>query len=335
MRAFSKTMGHDYTQNMKFLVTGGSGYVGSYLCSRLIMDGHTVINYDIRDFKFPISQENQLNYQYHCASFGKFEDLIRAVPNIDGVFHLAAVTSVIEAQNNRELTLRTNLDLTKELLTTCKSSGISNFVVASSASVYGNTNMHGVYSEESECKPQNIYGESKKLMEELVELEAQSGDLNCWVLRFFNISGGDFKNKYQARNASLINILLNSLHTGKEFVVNGNQFETNDGSAIRDYVHLLDVVESYLSCMHNLIEGESQGFNLSNVGTSVGHSVFEVISTLEKVFGGTIKYKVAESNSFEVGVSVCGKPELSKQHIWSPKYTFEEIFSSILLDETN
>jgi UDP-glucose 4-epimerase len=314
---------------MKFLVTGGSGYVGSYLCSRLVAEGHAVVNYDLRDFRIPPHYESQINYQKYSASLAKIEDLMRAEPNIDGVFHLAAITSVTEAQNNRELTFRANLDFTKELITTCQKFGITNFVVASSASVYGNSDKKGIYSEESECKPLNFYGESKKSMEEYLELASKSGDLNCWVLRFFNISGGDFKNKYQIRNLSLINVLLNCLHSDKEFIVNGNQFSTNDGSAIRDYVHLLDVIESYVLCMQNLIEEKNSGFNLSNVGSTVGHSVFEVISTLEKVSGRTIRYKIAKSNSFEVGVSVSAEAELTRQQIWRTKYSFEEIFTSI------
>jgi UDP-glucose 4-epimerase len=315
---------------MRFLVTGGSGYVGSYLCSRLLMDGHTVINYDLKDFRLPSFQQNNDRYQFCSATQRVIEDLIKVQPDFDGVFHLAAITSVTDAQKNRELTFNVNAQFTQELIATCKRYGIRNFVVASSASVYGNSNNLGFYSEESELRPINFYGESKKMMEEYIELESKEGDLNCWVLRFFNISGGDCVNKYQIRNSSLINVVVDCLKNGKEFIVNGNEFSTNDGSAVRDYVHVLDVIESYVSCMENLIAERTTGFNISNVGTAVGHSVFEVIGTMEKITGEMINYQVAKANTYEVGVSVSAEAKLVREGIWLPKYSLEDILISVL-----
>ena len=223
---------------MKVLVTGGAGFIGKYLVEDLIEKNNLVTIFD----DFSNSSKKSISYLVSMGTkviegdITNPSEIFNAVKDQDIVIHLAAKISVKESIKNPSETFHVNVDGTKNVLTACFKNNIKNLIVASSASVYGESQSSEIkLSEDTEKKPVSPYGESKMKMEQEIKKFILKHKIKCTILRFFNIYGIGQSDEY----AGVITKFLENISQDKPLVIYGN------GEQTRDFVSIHDVVEAF------------------------------------------------------------------------------------------
>jgi len=265
---------------MKILITGGSGFIGSYLSKKLSEEGHEVLIYDIKKPK------NKINYLK--GDVLNFQLLKKAVKNKDVVFHLAAVSSVQDSFKNPLKTFEVNISGTFNVLKASLESGIKRVIFASSASVYGNQGKIKL-KENMLPKPRSFYAISKLTGEHLCKMFYEEYGLETVILRYFNVYG-------PKQQENVIKIFLENLKKGKEIIIYG------DGKQKRDFIHIDDVTRANILAMKTQ---KAKG-KVFNIGTGEGCTILQLIQTISQILGkrpkirflkerkGDIKYSVAD-----------------------------------------
>jgi UDP-glucose 4-epimerase len=275
---------------MKLLVTGGAGYIGSHVVRLAEAAGAEITVVD--DLSTGITNRitcpiEQIELSQDLA----IEQLTKLMSDteFDAVIHLAARKQVGESVEQPERYYRDNVGGLANLLTAMRATGTEKIVFSSSAATYGMPDVDTV-SEDYPGKPINPYGETKLVGEWLVRAASVWG-LRSVNLRYFNVAGSGYSDLADTAALNLIPIAINQIRAGKRPVVFGNDYQTSDGSCIRDYVHVQDLAAAHLSAVSYLANSK-RPFDTFNVGTGVGASVFEVLNAL----------KVASGIDFEVEV---------------------------------
>ncbi len=262
-----------------WLVTGGAGYIGRHLVRAMREANQEIIVIDslISGIKDSIPLGTAL-YKGDISNREYVENIVRT-EKISGVINLAGLKSVEESINNPELYFKINHQAVEDLLDICVENGIKYFLQSSSASVYGNSSV-GYVSEESSLNPISPYGESKSLAEEAVNRQIQAGNIQGTNLRYFNVVG---TKEFELRDRSTSNLfprVLGAITSNVAPVIYGDNYETPDGTCIRDYVHVEDIANAHIVAM-NHISTKSLPTAI-NIGTGIGHSVREVVEGLLK-----------------------------------------------------
>lgn len=295
---------------MQVVVTGGAGYIGSYVCRELLRAGHEVIVID------DLSTGKEANLPKSVDFFvGDFTDLdvwqqllVQNQPVV--VVHLAAKIDANESVLNSELYIRENAGKTKDLLKIVKNAGISKFILASSAAVYGDAEIVPT-PEDTELKPLNPYGQSKKLAEQLL-LEFTASGAKGVALRFFNVCGSlPYVKVYPGLDAALISsIKLSVYDPAKIFTIFGDDYPTPDGTCQRDFVHVADIAAAFSAVIDNWDDLEN--FEVINIGTGQPHSVMQVVKKAEEISGKQLNYQIAPPRGDEIVVSVADNAKMKE-----------------------
>lgn len=275
---------------MKFLVTGGAGYIGSHVVRAAQAAGHSCVVVDnlstglTKRISAPV-------VELELASPDSVSLLARLMREhkFDSVIHLAARKQVGESVQKPEEYFLENLGGLGNLLLAMREVGLKSLVFSSSAATYGMPDVDLV-SEDYPGVPINPYGQTKLIGEQMVK-NAEVWGLKGVNLRYFNVAGAGASDLADTAALNLIPIAINAIKAGKAPVVFGSDYPTPDGSCIRDYVHVEDLALAHLAAVDYLV-GEGQQFRTFNVGTGVGASVIEVLDAL----------KVASGNNFEVSI---------------------------------
>lgn len=288
---------------MKILVTGGAGYIGSFMTRRLVERGDEVFVVDDlekghKEFIDPsvkFLQGNLLDRKFLSEVFkNKF----------DGVIHFAGYISMGESMVKPYLYFENNTFASLELLEEMIKGGTKNIIFSSTAGVYGNPAEVPI-AEDHPKLPTNPYGESKLIVERVLEWYNEIHGVNFTVLRYFNAAGasldGQFGEKHEPETHLIPRVMI-SMINDEEFTLFGDDYETNDGSCIRDYIHVLDLVEAHVLALDEIVS--SSGARFYNVGTGKGYSNKEVINEIEKISGKKLKFKVAEKRQGDADVLV-------------------------------
>ena len=259
------------------LVTGGAGYIGSHACKKLKADGHIPVTFDNfstgwRDaVKFgPFVEGNLLDPESLKIAFDLHQP--------DAVMHFAALSQVGESMTNLAIYWRNNVAGSNNLLHAAANAGCSNFIFSSTCATYGEQD-NVVLNESSAQKPINAYGKSKRAIEEmLVDYEAAHG-MKHVIFRYLNVAGADPDGKIgECHNPEthLVPVILEALLGKRDRIsIHGTDYNTEDGTCIRDYVHVCDLVDAHIAGLTWLLEGkESRAFNL---GTGHGFPVRQLI----------------------------------------------------------
>jgi UDP-glucose 4-epimerase len=228
---------------------------------------------------------------------------------------------------------RNNLNSIINLLEFCKERSINNFIFSSTAAVYGNSGKSKV-SEDDPVNPENPYGWSKLMSEQIIKDANKSYGINAVILRYFNVAGnvkdaiiGDL----QPNPQNLIPAMIMS-HLGLRPInlkVFGNDYPTRDGTGVRDYIHVLDLVEGHLKALDYL--QSNSGVNTFNLGTGNGATVLEVIKTFEEVTGEKLNYEIVERRPGDPA-EVLTETEKSKNILnWEAKYSLREMVESMVV----
>jgi UDP-arabinose 4-epimerase len=270
---------------MRILVTGGAGYIGSHTAKLLAASGHTPIVFD------DMSQGHDWAVKWGPAEQGSLSDIDRlrdvfARHGIDAVIHFAASALVGESMSDPAKYFRNNAVGTLNLLDVMRSAGVERFVFSSTCATYGNP-IRVPIDESHPQSPVNPYGESKLMVEKILRWYGECYGLRWMALRYFNAAGADPEGEIGEEHdpeSHLIPLVIGAaLGTRPAVRIFGTDYDTPDGTAIRDYVHVMDLADAHLRALQTLDAGSaSQAVNL---GTGRGHSVREVVDTVARVAG--------------------------------------------------
>ena len=274
---------------MNILVLGGAGYIGSHTAREIIKAGHNAIIADnlITGYMSAIPAQAKF-YKGDLRDFD-FLDSLFSSEKIDAVIHFAAFSLVGESVTDPLKYYDNNLCGTKVLLDAMVKHGIDKIVFSSTAATYGEPENIPILESDRTC-PTNPYGETKLAMEKMFKWTAAAHELRYVSLRYFNACGADESGEIgEAHNpeSHLIPLILQVPNGKREYIsIYGNDYDTPDGTCIRDYIHVTDLAQAHILAVEYLAKGgESDIFNLGN---GVGYSVREVIETARKVTGHPI-----------------------------------------------
>lgn len=306
---------------MQVCVTGGAGYIGSHQVRMLLDQGYEVIvidnlstgHEDAIDERAIFEKADLRNKKEIVGIFNKYD--------IKAIIHFAALSIVPESMQKPLAYYDNNVYGMQELLSAMQECNIKNIVFSSTAATYG---IHDVMpiTEEYDTKPINPYGETKLAMEKMVKWVKEAYGINYIVLRYFNVAGASLDGKIGERHnpeTHLIPIIMQVVNGEREKLsVYGDDYNTPDGTCIRDYIHVLDLCDAHILAMESIINGgKSDTYNL---GYGHGYSVMEIIKATEKVINKSLPYSIEERRIGDPDELIASCDKIKSDLEWQPKY---------------
>lgn len=315
---------------MRLLVLGGAGYIGSHTAVELLDRGHEVVIADnlITGYKQAVPKE-AVFYQGDIRDYNFLNNLFKT-EKIDAVIHFAAFSLVGESVTNPLKYYENNLYGTKVLLQAMIDNNVDKIVFSSTAATYGEPENIPILESDRTC-PTNPYGETKLAMEKMMKWSANAYQLRYVSLRYFNACGAHKSGKLgEAHNpeSHLIPLVLQVPNGKRESVsIYGTDYDTPDGTCIRDYIHVTDLAEAHILAVEYLMKGGES--NVFNLGNGVGYSVREVIETAKKVTGHPIPAVEIPRRAGDPARLVASGEKAKTVLGWEPKITsLEDIIRS-------
>ena len=315
---------------MRLLVLGGAGYIGSHTAVELLDRGHEVVIADnlITGYKQAVPKE-AVFYQGDIRDYNFLNNLFKT-EKIDAVIHFAAFSLVGESVTNPLKYYENNLYGTKVLLQAMIDNNVDKIVFSSTAATYGEPENIPILESDRTC-PTNPYGETKLAMEKMMKWSANAYQLRYVSLRYFNACGAHKSGKLgEAHNpeSHLIPLVLQVPNGKRESVsIYGTDYDTPDGTCIRDYIHVNDLAEAHILAVEYLMKGGES--NVFNLGNGVGYSVREVIETARKVTGHPIPAVEIPRRAGDPARLVASGEKAKTVLGWEPKITsLEDIIRS-------
>ena len=315
---------------MRLLVLGGAGYIGSHTAVELLDRGHEVVIADnlITGYKQAVPKE-AVFYQGDIRDYNFLNNLFKT-EKIDAVIHFAAFSLVGESVTNPLKYYENNLYGTKVLLQAMIDNNVDKIVFSSTAATYGEPENIQILESDRTC-PTNPYGETKLAMEKMMKWSANAYQLRYVSLRYFNACGAHKSGKLgEAHNpeSHLIPLVLQVPNGKRESVsIYGTDYDTPDGTCIRDYIHVTDLAEAHILAVEYLMKGGES--NVFNLGNGVGYSVREVIETARKVTGHPIPAVEIPRRAGDPARLVASGEKAKTVLGWEPKITsLEDIIRS-------
>lgn len=302
---------------MKILVTGAGGYIGSQTCKFLSDSGHKVVGVDRNTIKHKYCIET------HVGNYADFE-VQGLLLDVDSVVHIGATSLVGPSVVNPSKYYNNNVVGTLSLLDKCKNQGVKSFVFASSAATYGEPE-GGVCLETEQHTPMNPYGWSKRMTEIMLSDYATAYGMNSVSLRFFNVAGADtLMEMGQEKDAThIIAKLIEMTMEGKDFTLNGGDFDTPDGTCVRDYVHVEDVA----SGIHKAIEytKANEGAYRFNLGNKEGYSNLQIVEAVKRNTPLEPNVTIGPARDGDPATLVANTKLANVELNWTPKYDLDTI----------
>jgi len=307
---------------MKILVTGGAGYIGSFMVKRLLDLGRKVVVFDNleRGHKEAIDKRAKFA-QGDIKSFVTLKNLFSS-EKIDAVMHFAGYISVEESVEKKDLYYQNNVEGSKNLLRAMMEIGsVDKVIFSSSAAVYGNSKKIPI-PEDHPKNPTSPYGKSKLEVEEMLESFQKEEGLNFVSLRYFNAAGAAFDaslGESHEPETHIIPLAIKSAIEEKEFSLFGTDYNTFDRTCIRNYIHVKDLVEAHVLALNHL-ERNNGGF-FYNVGTGKGYSNKEVLEMVKKISGKDLKVKVMDPRPGDPEILIADPRKIQKDLRFKPRYS--------------
>ena len=321
--------------SQSILVTGGAGYVGSHACKALAKAGHRPVVYD------NLSRGHRDAVRWGPLVEGALHDTAKLTAalrqhRIDAVMHFAALAYVGESMTDPEGYYRNNVGGTLALLAAMREADVSRIVFSSTCAVYGMPEEMPI-RETTPKAPLNPYGETKLAIERALHWYAQAYGLRYTALRYFNAAGadpdGEIGEDHDPETHVIPRVLRAALGTGEPVEIYGTDYPTQDGSAIRDYIHVTDLADAHLRALDNLAAGGDSG--ALNLGTGSGCSVKAVIAAVERIGGRPVPRREAPRRPGDPAELVAD-PTLARQKLgWQPRHSdLDTIIKTALAWET-
>jgi UDP-glucose 4-epimerase len=312
----------------KILVTGGAGYIGSFMVRELQQKGFETVIADnlsqghkeaVKDF--PLEQIDIVTEKE------KLKDLFSR-EKFEGVVHMASFIQMGESFENPAKYYENNVIGFINLLDVMKESGTKNIILSSSAGVYGNPTRVPI-EEDDPKNPLNPYGETKYIMERMLEDYDTAYGIKFVAIRYFNAAGaaldGSIGEAHPGESHLVPNVVKAAIE-GSEFTLFGTDYKTQDGTCVRDYIHVLDLTETHSLSMQMLLSGGKSAFY--NAGLGRGYSNKEVIHEVEKVTGLKVNVKEAARREGDADALFASPEKIKRELKWEPKYDLSKIIES-------
>ena len=306
---------------MKILVVGGAGYIGSHMVKRLVERGDDVIIVDNFSTGSRSAVKGALLVEADISNRPVLDSVLQH-HNPHAIFHFASLSQVGESMTDPSKYYKNNTISTLSLFDAMIDSGIKKIIFSSTASVYGNP-IYTPIDENHPKEPISPYGNSKLMIEKILNDYKIAYGVQSVCLRYFNVSGADPDSKLgEQRNSEshLIPLLLQVASGRREFItIYGNNYDTPDGTCIRDYVHVNDIIDANLLSLEYILSGKRSA--CYNIGNGTGFSIGDVISTAEHVVGRKIPVRYAERRAGDPPRLIADATRAHKELGWIPKRT--------------
>lgn len=322
----------------KILVTGGAGYIGSHTCVELLNAGHDVIVFDnlsnsseeaLRRVQ-KLANRSLVFVQGDIRDANALDQLFKS-HEIEAVIHFAGLKAVGESQEKPLIYFDNNIAGSIQLVKAMEKAGIYTLVFSSSATVYDEVNISPLNENMPTGIPSNNYGYTKLIVEQLLQkLSLANPKWSIALLRYFNPVGAHKSGQIGEDPQGIPNNLMpyvTQVAVGRreKLSIYGNDYDTVDGTGVRDYIHVVDLANAHLCALNNRLS--KQGCRVWNIGTGNGCSVLEVKDTFEKVNGVSVAYEFAPRRSGDVAISFADNTRAITELGWQPQYTLKDMLA--------
>ena len=322
---------------MKILLTGGAGYNGSHVSLELLENNHQVTiidNLTTGSERLIPAESNFLKCDINDEK--KIEELLNR-ESFDILMHFAGFSSVSESINQPEKYHENNFIKSKILFKTCIKHNLNRIIFSSSASIYRNTNNQKQVNEDDKKNPNNPYSKSKMDIENHLLTLSNEKKIKTIILRYFNVAGADHKKRSGLINGSdsLIKSICEVANGKKDkLIINGNDYNTKDGTTVRDFIHVSDLAEMHMIVANYLIRENKT--DIFNCGYGNGYTVKEVVDTMIKILNRNLKIEYGPRRESDIEYSVSDNNKFVKKFKWLPKNNdLQKILESSLNWEKN
>ncbi len=314
--------------NKKVLIVGGAGYIGSHVNKELNKAGFETIVFDnLSKGHREFVRWGEL-FEGDLANKSDLESLF-AKHKIDVVMHFAAFIEVGESVTDPQKYYLNNLRNTLNLLEVMKSNGVNKLIFSSTAAIYGNPEYLPI-DEKHPKLPVSPYGRAKLMVEQILEDYSKAYDFNYVALRYFNACGADIEaeiGEWHEPESHLIPLVFDAVVGKRENIkIFGTDYETEDGTCVRDYIHVVDLAKAHVLALKYLLDGgQSDCFNLGN---GKGFSVRQVMDVIKKVTEKDFSVVETDRRAGDSSVLIAGSQKIQDKLGWKPEYNLEQIIES-------
>lgn len=303
------------------LITGGAGYIGSHVTNLLIDNNYNVSVVDnLITGNVKLINKKASFHKCDISDTKKIKKIITK-NQFDIVMHFAGLIRVDESIKNPKKYYEFNYKKAKIFFNTCFKYGLKKIIFSSTAAVYGNPKVLKV-SEKNKLNPLNPYAKTKLRLENFLKKKSISDNISFVILRYFNVAGADRHLRsglISNHSTHLIKIAAEvATNKKKELIINGNDYDTKDGTPVRDYIHVSDLANIHLITAKYLFKKKRS--NIFNCGYGVGFSVKEVINAFNKILSKKIKFKIGPRREGDSKYIVADSSKFKKIFKWKPKY---------------
>ena len=329
---------------MKILITGGAGYIGSHTIIEIIqntdweiisLDNYSNSTEETYDRVEKITGKRVKFYEVDLRDLKSTESVFKENPEINGIIHFAAYKAVGESVEQPLVYYDNNINSLNNILRCQEKYKIPNLIFSSSCSVYGNVDKLPVTEDSQLSKTESPYGYTKQIGEVMVDdfIKANK-NLKAISLRYFNpvgahITGFNGELSSTKPNNLVPFIMQTAIGKLEKLTVFGSDYETRDGTCVRDYIHVSDIANAHILALKYLLKDEvNVAHDIINLGTGVGVTVLEAIKSFEKVSSKDLNYLVGDRREGDVAAIYANNDKASELLNWSPKYSLEDMMLS-------
>lgn len=315
---------------MNVLVCGGAGYIGSHTVYELIERGHSVVVVDSLIKGHKAAVHNDAKFYLGDIRDEDFMDKVFKENNIDAVIDFAAFSLVGESVNEPFKYYENNVYGTLKLLEAMERAGVKKIVFSSTAATYGEPE-NDIIVESDKTNPTNPYGETKLTVEKMLKWADNAYGIKFVALRYFNAAGAHISGKIgedHSPETHLIPIILQTaLGQREKMFIFGDDYDTPDGTCVRDYIHVTDLADAHIKALEKLFKTNESG--IYNLGNGKGFSVKEVIEKAKKVTGKDFKVEIEARRSGDPSTLIASSEKAIKELGWKPKFnTLDKIIET-------
>ena len=326
----------------KIVVTGGCGYIGSHTIVDLAQNGYEVISIDNNSKSDPaiiggvekILGKKIKNYVTDLCDLAATQAIFEENKGITGIIHFAAFKAVGESVHKPLMYFENNIGSLVNILKCAEQYNVPNFVFSSSCTVYGNPDVEAVTEETPQKPAESPYGATKQMGEVIVNSTVVSNNMKAILLRYFNPVGSHpsilIGEVPLGRPANLVPAITQTA-IGKlpTMQIYGSDYDTRDGSCVRDYIHVCDIAHAHTLALNFLIDNKSNNKSeIFNLGTGNGYTVLEAIHAFEKVSGVKLNYTIGPRRVGDVVAIYANNNKAKSELGWNPENTLEQMMDS-------
>ena len=314
---------------MKVLVTGGAGYIGSHAVEELIAQGYQVVVIDNLTTGFQSNVHPEAKYyEVDLRNETALYDVFATEKNIGAIMHFAGAIVVSESVAEPLKYYDNNVHAVQVLLSVARAFKIKYFIFSSTAAVYGEPVQIPI-KESDPKEPINPYGSSKLAAEWLVQAWAEAYKSHYVIFRYFNVAGAHENGLIGIKNqhlSHLVPVILDAALKNQQFLIYGQDYPTKDGTCIRDFIHVVDLVKAHILGLEWALKNQQS--EIFNLGSATGYSVWEVYQTAQEVLNQNIKHLAVKRRPGDPTILLANVEKAKAILNWAPNKTLAEIIAS-------